>query len=80
MGLSERQIRAIVAIKAGGSIGNKEYQELNAVSKRTATRDLDAMVEARLLARVGHVGRKVRYALKEPQRGQRGHKGATKGP
>lgn len=80
MGITDRQIRAVHHVKLKGHIGNLEYQELAGVSKRTATRDLEALAQAGLLSRVGGVGRTVRYALKEPERGQRGHKGATKGP
>jgi len=45
-GLNERQIKAVLFVKDKGRITNKEYQELNQVSKRTATNDLSELVEA----------------------------------
>lgn len=44
-GLNERQVKAVLYVKGKGRITNKEYQELNSVSKRTATNDLSALVE-----------------------------------
>jgi ATP-dependent DNA helicase RecG len=45
LGLSDRQIKAIHYLKEKGRISNKEYQEINKVSKRTATNDLSELVE-----------------------------------
>jgi ATP-dependent DNA helicase RecG len=39
-GLSDRQIKAVLYVRENGKITNKEYQEINAVSRRTATNDL----------------------------------------
>ena len=44
--MNERQIKAVLFVKDKGRITNKEYQELNQVSKRTATNDLSELVEA----------------------------------
>jgi len=45
LGLNDRQIKAVLYVKEKGKITNGEYQELNAVSKRTATNDLYELVE-----------------------------------
>ncbi|UOY08228.1 putative DNA binding domain-containing protein [Muricauda sp. SCSIO 64092] len=49
LGLSERQIKAMQYVKENGKITNKEYQELNDVSRITATRDLKELVEKTVL-------------------------------
>jgi ATP-dependent DNA helicase RecG len=45
LGLNERQIKAVLYVKEKGRITNAEYQEINNVSKRTATNDLSELVE-----------------------------------
>ena len=45
LGLNERQIKAVLYVKEKGKITNSEYQEINEVSRRTATRDLLDLVE-----------------------------------
>jgi ATP-dependent DNA helicase RecG len=45
MGLNDRQINAIEYLKENGKIPNTEYQQLNSISKETATRDLKEMIE-----------------------------------
>ena len=45
MGLNERQIKAVMYVKEKGKITNKEYQELNKISKATATRELKEIEE-----------------------------------
>lgn len=44
-GFNERQIKAVFYIKKNGKITNKEYREINNISKRTATNDLTSLVE-----------------------------------
>ena len=79
MGLNERQIRAIMYLKIRRKITNKEYQELNLVSKPSATRDLQALVELGLLEQQGTTGKGTFYVLvKNPLTAQRAHKGLTK--
>jgi ATP-dependent DNA helicase RecG len=43
--LNERQIKAVLFVKEKGKMTNADYQELNNVSKRTATNDLSELVE-----------------------------------
>jgi ATP-dependent DNA helicase RecG len=45
LGLNERQIKAVLYVKEKGRITNSEYQEINNVSKRTATNDLSELVD-----------------------------------
>lgn len=52
-GLNERQIKGIKYIEEHGKITNKEYRELNDVSRNTATNDLSEMVNKNLLKRIG---------------------------
>ncbi len=43
-GLNPRQIKAVMYVKDKGKITNKEYQEINQVSKRTSTSELTDLV------------------------------------
>jgi len=43
-GLNPRQIKAVLYVKEKGKITNKEYQEINQVSKRTSTSELTDLV------------------------------------
>ncbi len=42
-GLDPRQIKAVLYVKEKGRITNKEYQEINKVSRQTATNELTAL-------------------------------------
>jgi Fic family protein len=64
--LNSRQIRLLDYLRrSGGSISNREYQELFAVSKRTASNDLSELTAHGLLVVEG-AGRATRYRLPEP--------------
>ncbi len=63
LGLNERQVKAVEYVEKKGSITNKEYQEINNVSRRTATRDLGDLVHKRMLKRVGIGKRGLTYNL-----------------
>jgi len=45
IGLNARQIKAVLYVKEKGRITSSEYQEINSVSKRTATNDLSELGE-----------------------------------
>jgi ATP-dependent DNA helicase RecG len=45
LGLNERQVKAVLYVKGRGKITNKEYQEINHISDRTATYELKELVE-----------------------------------
>jgi ATP-dependent DNA helicase RecG len=44
LGLNGRQVKAVLYVKEKGRITNKEYQELNSVSRQTASNDLSEIV------------------------------------
>ena len=45
LGLNERQIKAVMYVKENGKITNKKIQELFAISRETATRDLTYLTQ-----------------------------------
>ena len=49
LGLNERQVKAVLFVKENGRITNKEYQELNNTSERTASRELTGLIEKAIL-------------------------------
>ena len=64
MGLSERQIKAVLYVKENGKITNEEYRKLNNVSKPTATRDLLYLQENGMFKQVGKTGKGTYYILR----------------
>ncbi len=78
-GINERQMKAVMYVKDKGKITNKEYQSLNNVSKRTASRDLDELIKKSIIRQIGKTGKGTHYVLMGTQRGQTGHEDDTKG-
>jgi ATP-dependent DNA helicase RecG len=64
LGLNERQLALVEHVKSTGFITNSVVQRLTGVSKATATRDLDGLVQHDILVRRGRTGRGLRYVLK----------------
>ena len=64
LGLNERQVKAVMYVKEKGKITNKEYQELTGVSRITASRELQDIVEKKVLQMIGKVGKGTKYILK----------------
>lgn len=64
LGLNKRQIKAVEFAKKNGKIANKDYQKLNDVSKKTASRDLSEMVELNVLKSSGVLGAGAFYEIK----------------
>lgn len=64
LGLTERQIKAVKYVKENQRITNKEYQEINNISKPTATRELSRLVDLNVLTKKGIVGKGTFYTLK----------------
>jgi len=62
LGLSERQIRAVIWAKGKGSITNREYRQLTGLSDEGARRDLNEIAGKGILRAEGK-GRSVRYIL-----------------
>lgn len=60
--LNERQLAAVAHLKSMGRITSAEYQQLTSTTARTATRDLDNLVQRGVLLRVG-VKRGTYYTL-----------------
>ena len=63
MGLNDRQIKAVIYVKEKGRITNREYQELNFVSNKTAYLELSDTIKKDLFAVEGS-GRTFAYTLK----------------
>jgi ATP-dependent DNA helicase RecG len=63
LGLNERQIKAIEFLKENSKITNREYQALNDVSKKTATRDLKELTDIGLIKGSGIAGAGAHYFL-----------------
>jgi ATP-dependent DNA helicase RecG len=63
LGLNERQVRAVLHIKAHGGITAAEHRALTGASKPTASRDLAELVERGVVGRSGQKGPGTRYAL-----------------
>jgi len=64
IGLKDRQIKAVLFVKESGSINNSKYQGLTGTTKKTATRDLQELVEYGIFEKTGSTGRGVKYTLK----------------
>ena len=64
IGLNTNQVKAVMHLKVNKEITNKEYQELNGVSRSTASRELSALVKRGIVERHGRTGRGTVYVLK----------------
>lgn len=62
MALNERQVKAIIHVKASLRITNTDYQQLTGATRKTAARDLDDLVKKGLLMRKG-ARRGVHYVI-----------------
>jgi len=63
MGLSDRQIEAVLYVKEKGKITNSQYQKICAVSKPTATRDIKELEEKKIFINKGTKGSSAVYQL-----------------
>lgn len=68
LGLSERQIKAIMYVKVNGRITNKEYQQLTSVTDRTVLREFKDLLDKGVFEKVGKTGRGTHYVLKRKTR------------
>jgi ATP-dependent DNA helicase RecG len=62
-GLNERQIKAVLYVREKGRISNKEYQEINKISNRTATSDLKELVENFNILKISGAGASTFYHI-----------------
>ena len=53
LGLNERQIKAVSYVKEKEQITNSEYQTLNEISERTASRELEKLMKLSVFKRIG---------------------------
>ena len=53
LGVTERQRKCVNRVKEVGSISNSEYQKIADVTRKTAARDLDALVKKGVFKRIG---------------------------
>jgi ATP-dependent DNA helicase RecG len=53
LGLNNRQIKAVLYVKEKGKITNAEYQEINEISERTASRELEELMKLSVFERIG---------------------------
>jgi ATP-dependent DNA helicase RecG len=63
IGLNDRQVKAVLVLKEKGKITNKEYQEINETTERTASRDLSDLVEKGIIKSSGIKGAGAFYTL-----------------
>jgi ATP-dependent DNA helicase RecG len=70
LGLNERQVKALAYLKEKGKISNTEYQNLNKVSKATATRDLVELEKKGLLINKGTKGSSAIYVVDNTYSGE----------
>ena len=61
-GLNERQVEAVLYVGEHGRITNREYRNLTGIGRRWATKELQEMVDRRILAARG-AGRMTHYVL-----------------
>ena len=64
LGLNERQAKALLYIKQNGKISNAVYQDINDISKPTATRDIKELIQKDLIKNIGTKGASAIYVLK----------------
>lgn len=69
MGLNDRQVAAVAAVRTRRAISGGEYQRLTGASKQTATRDLEALARLGVFRREGSRGPAVRYVLSSTEPG-----------
>lgn len=65
LGLDERERKLVAFIKVNRRITNQAYQGTFGVSKPTASRHLEALVDKGIIQKVGTTGKGTYYALKK---------------
>lgn len=64
--INDRQLNAVLYIKEHGKINNSIYQEINKISKTTATRELKELLEKEVIVNTGTKGSSSVYVLVGP--------------
>jgi ATP-dependent DNA helicase RecG len=65
LGLNARHVKAVQYVKEKGKITNKEYQEINDISERTASRELSELVKNGIFEQAGSFGAGSYYQLRQ---------------
>ena len=65
LGLNDRQVRAVLFTKDKGKITNLDYQKLNKISERTASRELKDLVDRDVLKSSGIKGAGAFYYINQ---------------
>ncbi len=63
LGLNDRQRKALAHVRGHGRITNSEYQAATGATKKTSSRDLEALVAKGVFVRLGTTGRGTSYRL-----------------
>jgi ATP-dependent DNA helicase RecG len=67
LGLNQRQVKAVLYVCEEEKITNREYQRINAISRRTATSDLKELVDKyHIFIKVGSSGSSIFYTIAVP--------------
>ncbi|MCK5130546.1 MAG: putative DNA binding domain-containing protein [Candidatus Sabulitectum sp.] len=61
--LNHRQMNAVAYVKSNGRIMNHDYQKINNISKRTASRDLQKLVSLGIFHKSSNTGQSTSYKL-----------------
>ena len=64
------ETKAVLYAKEKGAINNTVYQRINGVSERTASRDLESLVEKNIFEQIGKRGKGTEYILSRQSRHQ----------
>jgi ATP-dependent DNA helicase RecG len=67
LGLSDRQIKAVMYVKEHGKITNKEYQEINDIGKSVTITELRDLTEKQVFSKIGETGRGTYYELRNKE-------------
>ena len=65
LGFNARQVKAVQYVKEKGKITNKEYQEINDISERTASRELSELTKNCIFEQAGSFGAGSYYQLRQ---------------
>ena len=63
LALNDRQRRAVLEVRTRERIANADYQRLTGTTRKTASRDLDDLVNKGVFTRLGTTGRGTHYVL-----------------
>ena len=61
--MNDRQVKATLHVKEFKTLTNTQYQAINAVSKVTASRDLQLLIEKKILKNTGTMDAGAEYIL-----------------